>query len=81
MLSVGVSMRTIGLVSALIAIVGLILVEFLLRDRLQRSTYHWLLLLGLCVFPGVTLLGTATTFMEETTAVRSCASCDGTVYQ
>ena len=68
-------MRTIGLISALVAIIGLVLVEFLLRDRLQRSTYHWLLLLGLCVFPGLTLLGTATTFMEETTTVRSCASC------
>jgi hypothetical protein len=31
-------MRTIGLVSALIAIVGLILVEFLFRDQLQRSS-------------------------------------------
>jgi hypothetical protein len=37
-LSAGVSMRTIGLVSALIAIVGLILVEFLFRDQLQRSS-------------------------------------------
>jgi cytochrome c nitrite reductase small subunit len=75
MFTLGVLMRTIGLISALLAIVGLVLVEFLFRDRLQRSTYHWLLLLGLCVFPGLTLLGTATTFLEETTTVRSCASC------
>ncbi len=68
-------MRTIGLVAALIAIIELILVEFLFRDRLQRSTYHWLLLLGLWVFPGLSLLGTTTTFLEETTTVRSCASC------
>jgi nitrate/TMAO reductase-like tetraheme cytochrome c subunit len=68
-------MRTLGLVAALVAILGLILIEFVYRKRFARSVYHWLLLIGLAVFPGIALLSTATVFLEETKTVSSCASC------
>lgn len=68
-------MRILGLAVALVAIIGLLLIEFVYRPRLARSVYHWLLLMGVAVFPGVVLLSTATVFLEETKTVRSCASC------
>jgi nitrate/TMAO reductase-like tetraheme cytochrome c subunit len=68
-------MRTLGLVAAVIATIGLILIEFVYRNRLARRVYHWLLLMGLVVFPAVVLLSTVTVFLEETKTVGSCASC------
>jgi len=68
-------MRTTGLFAALLASVGLVLVEFVYRHHLTRRTYHWLLLVGLGVLPSLALLSTATVFLEETKIVGSCASC------
>lgn len=74
-LTVAELMRGLGLAAALAAIVALVLVEFVYRPRLQRATYHWLLLIALFVLPSIALLGTTTTLFEETKTVASCASC------
>lgn len=68
-------MKTVGLIAALVAISGLICVEFIYRKRLARSTYHWLLLMGMVVFPGITLLSTTASLFEDMKTVGSCASC------
>ncbi|MFQ5926863.1 MAG: hypothetical protein ACE5MH_05450 [Terriglobia bacterium] len=73
--SAGELLRGIGLGAALVAIVGLVLVEFVYRDRLPRDSYHWLLFLGLFVLPSTVLLGTMTTVFEETKRVEACATC------
>ncbi len=57
------------------AIGVLVIVEFLLRHRIRRVTYHWWLLLGLFVLPTVSLTGTAVVVLEGSKAVSSCASC------
>lgn len=68
-------MKTVGLIAALIALVGLVCIEFIYRKQLARSTYHWLLLMGMVVFPGVVLVSTTVSLLEETKTVASCASC------
>ena len=69
------SMRGIGLIAALIAIVSLILIEFIYRKRLQRGTYHLLLLTGLFILPMIVIMSTTATVLEETKTLDSCASC------
>jgi nitrate/TMAO reductase-like tetraheme cytochrome c subunit len=68
-------MRTFGLFAAAVAIVGLTFVEFVYRKRLARSTYHWLLLMGMVVLPGIVLMSTTVSLLEDTKTVASCASC------
>ena len=68
-------MRGVGIVGAVIAIFGLIAVEFFFRDRIHRSTYYWLLFVGLLVLPALALTSAGTTVLEETKTVQSCASC------
>lgn len=74
-LSAAELIRSAGLVATLTAIVVLILVEFLFRQRLQRSTYHWMLLVGLFVLPVIGITSAVTTVFEETKTISSCASC------
>jgi nitrate/TMAO reductase-like tetraheme cytochrome c subunit len=71
----GTLFRVIGLVAAGLAIVGLILVQFVYYDRFHRTTRHWILLVLLLVFPLISMLGTMETVMEETKSVDSCNSC------
>ena len=73
--SVAELMRGIGLIAALIAIVSLILIEFIYRKRLQRGTYHLLLLIGLFILPMIVIMSTTATVLEETKTISSCASC------
>lgn len=74
-LSAGKLMRGIGLAATLLALVGLVLVEFVYRDKLRRDTYHWMLFLGLFVLPSIVLMGATSTVSEETKTVASCTSC------
>lgn len=74
-LSVGEMMRGIGLAATLLAIVALVLVEFVYRTRLPQVTHRWLLLMGILVLPAVALTSTTTTVYEETKTVESCSSC------
>ncbi|MEE8623793.1 MAG: NapC/NirT family cytochrome c [Acidiferrobacterales bacterium] len=74
-LSAGELMRGIGLTTTVIAIVSLILIEFIYRKRLQRGTYHLLLLIGLFILPMIVIMSTTATVLEETKTISSCASC------
>jgi cytochrome c nitrite reductase small subunit len=57
------------------AVLGLVLVEFVFKSRMARSTYRWTLLLGLFVLPGVALLGTTGHMFESMKTVEACHSC------
>jgi len=67
--------RGAGIGAALIAIVLLILVEFVFRKKLSRGTYYLMLLIGLFLLPSLTLLNATSLLFEETEKVSSCASC------
>ena len=68
-------MRGLGLAAAVVAIVALVLIEFVYRNRFRRATYHWLLFLGLLVLPGIVLMSMTTMVSEETKKVDACATC------
>ena len=68
-------MRGLGLAAALVAILALVLIEFVYRNRFRRATYHWMLFLGLFVLPGIALMSMATMVSEETKKVDACATC------
>ena len=68
-------LRNLGIVAGVLAIIILLVVEFYYKVRIARSTYRWLMLLGLFILPllvGVSAMGT---LLEETKTVESCASC------
>jgi nitrate/TMAO reductase-like tetraheme cytochrome c subunit len=69
------TLEAVALCAILAALVGLVLVEFVLKSRLARSTYRWTLLLGLFVLPGVALLGTTGHMFESMKTVEACQSC------
>jgi nitrate/TMAO reductase-like tetraheme cytochrome c subunit len=73
--TLGGTLNTLALVSILLAVGGLVAVEFLLKSRLARSTYRWTLLLGLFVLPGAALLGTTGSMFEQMKTVEACGSC------
>lgn len=68
-------LRQIGIVATILALAGLIAVEFFMKSRLPRGSYKWLLFLGLFMLPVITMLSSTTTLLEETTTVASCNSC------
>jgi nitrate/TMAO reductase-like tetraheme cytochrome c subunit len=74
-ISFGTFFRVLGIGAAALSLVALILVQFVFRDRFQRKTRHWILLLLLLVFPLVSMLGAMQTVTEETKTVASCNSC------
>ena len=67
--------RGAGIGAALLAIVVLLLVEFVFRKKLSRAAYHLLLLIGLLFLPALTLLNTTSLLFEETEKVSACGSC------
>lgn len=67
--------RMLGIAAAVIAIVGLFLVEFVLRPRIGRGTYYWIMLVGLLILPSFAMVGSATTVLNETKKVESCKTC------
>ena len=67
--------RGAGMIAALIAILVLVLVEFVFRRKLSRGTYYLMLLIGLFLLPSLTLLNATSLLFEETEKVSSCASC------
>ena len=73
-LSAGEFTRGLGLAAAVVAIVALVLIEFVYRNRFRRATYHWLLFLGLLVLPGITLMSMTAMVSEETKKVGACAT-------
>jgi nitrate/TMAO reductase-like tetraheme cytochrome c subunit len=73
--TLGGTLGTLALVAIVLAVVGLVLVEFVFKSRLARTTYRWTLLLGLFVLPGAALLGTTGHMFEEMKTVPACGSC------
>lgn len=68
-------LRQIGIAATILALVGLIVVEFFMKKRIARGSYKWALFVGLFMLPIIAMLSSTTTLMEETTTVESCASC------
>ena len=68
-------LRGLGILSALLGIVVLVLVHYVYRKRIPRGTYHFLLLVGLFILPGTATLSTTATVMEGMKSVKACASC------
>ncbi|HEX8438314.1 hypothetical protein [Archangium sp.] len=73
--TLGGTLEVVALCAICAALVGLVLVEFVLKSRLARSTYRWTLLLGLFVLPGMALLGTTGHMFESMKSVEACQSC------
>lgn len=44
--TLGGTLEVVALGAIILALVGLVLVEFVLKSRMARSTYRWTLLLG-----------------------------------
>jgi len=68
-------LRGLGIASALVGIIVLVLTQYVYRNKITRGTYHWLLLLALFVLPLTATLSTTATVMEGTKSVQACASC------
>jgi nitrate/TMAO reductase-like tetraheme cytochrome c subunit len=73
--TLGGTLEVVALGAIILALVGLVLVEFVLKSRMARSTYRWTLLLGLFILPGVALLGTTGHMFESMKEVEACQSC------
>ena len=74
-MSIGEIMRWAGILAVLTAIVILILIEFVYRDRVNRMNYRVLLIISLFVLPVIVGLGTSATVLETTKTVKSCGTC------
>ena len=72
---VGDALNTLAWIAIVVAVLGLVFVEFVWKDRLARTTYRWVLLFGLLVLPMFALLGASGSMFEEMKAVESCNSC------
>jgi cytochrome c nitrite reductase small subunit len=71
----GGTLSAVALLAVILGVIGLVLVEFVWKDRFPRTTYRWLLLLGLLVIPAFALLGSTGSMFEEMKQVESCNSC------
>ncbi len=67
--------RTAAIAAVVLGVLILILTEFVVKSRISRTAYHWLVLFGLCVLPATALVGATVTMLEETKTVDSCAAC------
>lgn len=73
--TLGGTLAVIALVSIVLALAGLLLVEFHWKYRIPRATYRWLLFVGLLVLPAFALLGATGSMFEEMKTVEACNSC------
>lgn len=74
-MTIGEIMRWAGIVAIVVAIVILLLIEFIYRDRINPMNYRILLIISLFVLPMIVGLGTSATVLETTKSVQSCGSC------
>ena len=68
-------MRGAAFWAAAVAVILLLSVELLLRCRVRRAVYHWLLLIGLFALPLFSVTATTGVILEQSKTVDSCASC------
>jgi len=71
----GETLGVVALAAIVVGIVGLLLVEFVLKRRLSQGTYRWLLLMGLLVVPAFALLGSTGSMFAEMKTTEACGSC------
>ncbi|NBC28011.1 MAG: hypothetical protein GVY08_14200 [Bacteroidetes bacterium] len=74
-MSIGEIMRRAGILAVFTAIIILLLIEFVYRDRINRMNYCMLLIISLFVLPVIVGPVTSTTVLETTKTVESCGSC------
>jgi len=74
-ISVAEFLKKAGIISVFIALVGILLVEFVFKKRMSESLYKWTLFIGLFILPVFAMISTFSTVMEDTKTVESCASC------
>lgn len=74
-LKAGDLFRGLGIAVAVVALLGIILVEFVFHERIPSSAYRFALLIFLLVLPIVTLMATTEAVFSETKTVDSCNSC------
>ena len=73
--TVGEMMRWAGIFSIFFALIILLCIEFIYKDRMNRMNYRVLLIISLFVLPVIIGLGTSVTVLETTKTVQSCGSC------
>ncbi len=73
--TMGGTLANLALAAIVVGVVGLVLVEFVWKNRIASTTYRWLLLLGLLVLPAFALLGSTGAMFEEMKNVEACNSC------
>lgn len=73
--TLGGTLGTIALSAIVLGVLGLLVLEFYGKDRLDQSAYRWLLLFGLFVLPSAALLGATGSMFEEMKTVAACNSC------
>lgn len=74
-MTIGEIMRWAGILSVFTAIIILLAIEFVYRDRINRMNYRMLLIISLFVLPVIVGLGTSATVLETTKTVQSCGTC------
>lgn len=73
--TVGELMRTAGIIAVIVAIVILLCIEFLFKERIPQLNYRMLLLVSLLVLPSLIALSATSTVLETTQSVQSCNTC------
>mgnify|MGYP005854746851 CR=1 FL=1 len=74
-ITVGEFMRLMGIVSVLLAVIILICIEFIYKEKIRKTNYRLLLIICLFVLPVLITMSASTTVMETTKAVQSCNTC------
>lgn len=74
-MTIGEIMRWAGILAVFTAIIILLLIEFVYRDRINKMNYRILLIISLFVLPVIVGLGTSATVLETTKTVQSCNTC------
>lgn len=74
-ISVAEFLNQAGIITAIVALIGILLIEFVFKNKLSRNLYKWSLFIGLFLFPVFAMISTFSTVMEDTKTVESCASC------
>ncbi len=74
-LTVGEFMRYMGIASVALAVIILICIEFLFKNRIRQNNYRILLIISLFVLPVLVTMSASTTVMETTKSVQSCNTC------
>lgn len=74
-ISVAEFLSQAGIISIIVALIGILLIEFVFKKKLSRNFYKWTLFIGLFILPVFAMISTFSTVMKDTKTVESCASC------